>query len=478
MNTKTQNRRVFLKKAAALLQALPVSDISIPALLTANNLSFAQSSSGALVWSMIGSAATANNMPSSIYSFCKLPSGAFLPNGSTPIIQCCDITYFPCHDAAFKYLKILGYDSTGAIVTNTTIPFSDAVKSISPAPSTNGSQMIFTGFSGISTAVNFIDIGLPDKFNVSVDDVNYISNLCNLDLSIAEAKALVSALSGLCCGSIMVGPSSISKRSAVGMTTGGFIGGVIGMIFGAMMGGPPGAAAGFAVGAASGANVGAALSNREYYEIPTSTELNKAIIKVRNLRGPFAKSSLIEDLITYNYPQYGSTLIPYAGALAMTSNGTASVYYPLKGAISPPVTNVAPYITASGRTIYKYIFVIVESKGFYEMRIHPDDFYPDAVTAAARINHSQLTEGSRIFALFGTTDQQVWGAGQLYIENGTIIGIDSRSGHYFRSFIGQDAVVISNAINCLNYLGYNTNNLVCSNQEDCGNWLSIIPDAY
>jgi hypothetical protein len=84
--------------------------------------------------------------------------------------------------------------------------------------------------------------------------------------------------------------------------------------------------------------------------------------------------------------------------------------------------------------------------------MHPEDCYlhgPD------RINHSQLSEGTRFAALMGLPSMQVYAAGSLYLLNGQIIGIDSRTGHYYWSFDGKDQEDINAALDFTVLLGYN-----------------------
>jgi hypothetical protein len=116
--------------------------------------------------------------------------------------------------------------------------------------------------------------------------------------------------------------------------------------------------------------------------------------------------------------------------------------------------------------VAKYIFVIVKSNETingqpgYQMRINPEDFYPDSFPAKDRVNHSQLSEGYRFWALVGEPHMQVYAAGSLYatvvnpVGKQKIVGIDTRTGHYFRSFKGHDQEISDATLKFLSNLGY------------------------
>ena len=75
-----------------------------------------------------------------------------------------------------------------------------------------------------------------------------------------------------------------------------------------------------------------------------------------------------------------------------------------------------------------------------------------------RVNHSQLSEGYRFWALVGYPHMQVYAAGSLYVDitNKKLLGIDTRTGHYFKSFKGQDEAVNDATFGFLRDLGYDT----------------------
>ena len=126
----------------------------------------------------------------------------------------------------------------------------------------------------------------------------------------------------------------------------------------------------------------------------------------------------------------------------------------------------------NGIQVTKYIFIIVQTNETteghpgYQMRINPEDFYPDSWPATQRVNHSQLSEGYRFWALMGHPHMQVYAAGSLYVDitNKKLLGIDTRTGHYFRSFQGQDQAVSDATFGFLKNLGYDTSAM--KNQVD------------
>ena len=151
------------------------------------------------------------------------------------------------------------------------------------------------------------------------------------------------------------------------------------------------------------------------------------------------------------------------------SASSPQAYSPAKQAISdlPRDPRYNSLKLTNGVEVTKYIFVIIQTDDTvngnpgYQMRINPEDFYPDSWPANQRINHSQLSEGYRFWALVGNPHMQVYAAGSLYVDitNKKLLGIDTRTGHYFRSFQGQDQAVNDATLGFLANLGYDTSSM-------------------
>lgn len=182
---------------------------------------------------------------------------------------------------------------------------------------------------------------------------------------------------------------------------------------------------------------------------------------------------MIENITDAPFPRYGE--LPYSGAI--TKLGSASspkAYSPATKAIGdfPRDPRYRPARLQNGIQVTKYIFIIVQTDRTtnghpgYQMRINPEDFYPDTWPANQRVNHSQLSEGYRFWALMGHPDMQVYAAGSLYVDitKKKLLGIDTRTGHYFRSFMGQDQAVSDATFGFLHNLGYDTSDM--KNQVD------------
>jgi hypothetical protein len=110
--------------------------------------------------------------------------------------------------------------------------------------------------------------------------------------------------------------------------------------------------------------------------------------------------------------------------------------------------------------VYRVIFVVCHvpdhsknGKEAYQLRIHPESFH---VHDNLRINHTQLTLGSRFAALIGVGTMEVYGAGNLYFLNKKLVAIDTTSGHYFTAFNHQDNAVIDATLGFISALGYHT----------------------
>ena len=181
--------------------------------------------------------------------------------------------------------------------------------------------------------------------------------------------------------------------------------------------------------------------------------------------GPFNNTGVGENVFDSPFPRYAE--LPYSGAI--TKPGSASspqAYSPATKAIGalPRDPRYKALQLQNGIQVTKYIFVIIQTDKTvngnpgYQMRINPEDFFPDSWPANQRVNHSQLSEGYRFWALVGHPHMQVYGAGSLYVDitNKRLLGIDTRTGHYFKSFQGQDQAVNDATFGFLKSLGYDT----------------------
>jgi len=249
---------------------------------------------------------------------------------------------------------------------------------------------------------------------------------------------------------------------------GAVIGGVIGAAAGAVLAGPAGASAGMFIGAAIGADIGLKvdLDAGAYHYTPSPLERETYLHIPDFPFGPLPNTGLYENLFDLPFARYGG--IPYAGALAEpAAGGTVHMYYPTLGRITAPdLTRYPPMSTTRGK-VYKFIFVIVKVSDpldpaipAYQLRMHPDDFYPSAIAANERINHSQLSDGWRYGALLGLDSMQVYAAGTLYLLNNQLVGIDSRTGHYFWAFAGRDQEDINAALLFIGNIGYRTDGIL------------------
>lgn len=175
-----------------------------------------------------------------------------------------------------------------------------------------------------------------------------------------------------------------------------------------------------------------------------------------------------ENIFDSPFPRYQD--LPYSAAV--TKLGTKfypQAYSPATKAIGafPRDPRYKALPLRNGVLVVKYIFVIVktdekvEDEPGYQMRINPEDFYPDTWPATQRVNHSQLSEGYRFWALVGHPHMQVYAAGNLYVDvtSQTLLGIDTRTGHYYSSFVGHDREVNDATLGFLRNLGYPTDNV-------------------
>ncbi|KAI1786067.1 hypothetical protein LXA43DRAFT_1065370 [Ganoderma leucocontextum] len=310
------------------------------------------------------------------------------------------------------------------------------------------------------------------------DDFLFLAQYFNVPLSDSEATALANAMPvidcSLCCP--MQGTDSASdrvKRSTVGAVVGSFLGGLLGAIGGFFIGGPLGIGPGLFAGSAAGIAIGAAVpegggASLGQYTLSSLEEQFSLIGYAKFPCGPFANTGVGENIFDMPFPRYAE--LPYSGAI--TTPGSASsprAYSPATKAIGdfPRDPRYNPRTLHNGVQITKYIFVIIQTDETvdgnpgYQMRINPEDFYPDSWPAKQRVNHSQLSEGYRFWALVGNPHMQVYAAGSLYVDitNKKLVGIDTRTGHYFKSFYGNNQAVNDATFGFLKNLGYDTSTM-------------------
>jgi hypothetical protein len=407
----------------------------------------------------------------------SIPSGLRLspnaPANAYPVVQWGEYTYWP-----FSYgdgrasTAIVAYDHLGNMVRLWNVSGVAAVQSVAVDP--QAETVVLNGAGGPATiGWDTLDIAYTTCYQASVDDLVAVAAAYGLPLTQQDAVALAAALPMFSCANCgMHAKPNLAARS---LSAGGFwsgavgsiVGGIIGAAAGALIGGPMGAIAGFTIGSAVGLQIGinVDLNPPTYIYTPGSLEVQTFVYMSSFPIGPFPNTGLRENLFDLPFPRYGQ--IDVAGAVAPPVRNMLQVYYPTQGKILGPILGkYPPYRTPQGN-VYKFIFVIVqvpnESKGgqpAYQLRIHPEDFYPDTIRASDRVNHSQLSEGTRFAALLGQDSMQVYAAGSLYLLNGQIMGIDSRTGHYYWSFNGKDQADIDATLGLLQSLGYQTSTVL------------------
>lgn len=520
LQAASPSRRSFLSHSGAL--GLAISLQSVTKMAWALEASSAEDASISMIRNIAISQTDKNNpvpisnipdknfpygMPSGNYSYIKLDtplpvlSGCLTSDGksyATPIIDCCSCTYLFLIKKTNKshYIRVVSYAPGGAKIFDKDFDTRiSANLSSGQAPIRGVTAVDMTSYpgniglklsNGVIVKIPIGEIGLP-SYKITTADIEYVASYLNLNISITDIQALVSAFPIVNC-SIFLTEKQINRtrtpRSVATVAVGSLIGSVIFGVIGGILFGPPGAAAGVALGGALGAQIGLHVDlsslGGSSHSIPSSSqEATNTFIKNVVLSGPYQKSSLYEDLITMPYKRYGE--LPYAGALSKAAPGSQSVkaWYPSDNAANnlKTMSGIKPY-DLRGREeiikVYKYIYVIVKQNGgdgAFQIRTHPEDFYPDTIRASDRVNHSQLTSGSRLLSLFGDTGEEIYGAGSLYVADAKLIGIDTRTGHYFSSFRGQDKSIVNNTKECLKKLGYNLDGIQCESEESCGIFL-------
>lgn len=150
----------------------------------------------------------------------------------------------------------------------------------------------------------------------------------------------------------------------------------------------------------------------------------------------------------------------------------------------PYNTALRPQTASNGDPIGKYAFVIVSVGGGsgngttagsldtdFQMRIHPEEFYPAAAWGFNCIMRDALLATYRLWSLAGEPDAKIYAAGNIYVNltRGKIIGLDTRSAHFFKAFEGHDMVIAEDTAELLCKLGYDTRGLEL--YDDMWMWL-------
>jgi uncharacterized protein YcfJ len=374
-----------------------------------------------------------------------------------PIIVCCRNTYW-----VYAFLNnsilmnIVQYDPNGVIVKQWVKQGARYLWSITSDDAQKTVNFIGQGRATIN--MTWDELGLL-KFKATADDILYIAQAYNLTISQQDATRLAAALPEFNCSNC----TGSVKRSATltSWTVGAIIGGFVGGAVGAILGGPAGAAAGAAIGAASGANFGLTIPEPPAPSIPVpiSQESQTYVFRSSYPVGPFDNGAVFEDLFRWNFPRYGNS--EWASAIGPAKGvNKINMWYPVQRQFLDPLCNYPSITGPTGRPMFKFIFVVVQVSNVnhngnpaYQVRTSCQEF---CLNAPDRLNHSQLSEGGRFAALMGAKTMQVFGAGSLYIEDGEIVGMDSRTGHYYYS-IGDEnnqSLMLNTVKSLLGDLGY------------------------
>ncbi|PIL23619.1 hypothetical protein GSI_14932 [Ganoderma sinense ZZ0214-1] len=291
-------------------------------------------------------------------------------------------------------------------------------------------------------------------------------------LSGTEAADLEKAMPQVNC-SLCCRMETGIKYAATTFIVGSFLGAVAGSLSGFLIGGRDGDAYARDAGHAAGAAIGVAMPSSPYkgdYKLSTLEQKHSLVGYATFPCGPFDNKGVREDIFNAPFPRYGE--LPYSGAITTPgiASAPAQAYSPAKKTIGslPRDPRYSPLRLQNGVQVLKYIFVIVKTnetatdgKPGYQMRIHPEDFYPDAWPANQHVEHRQVTEGYRFWALVDNARMEVHAAGNLYVDvaDDKLLGIDTRAGHYFRSFQGQDLAVNDATLWFLSSLGYDKSSM-------------------
>ncbi len=391
-----------------------------------------------------------------------------------PVLTCCQYSYW-----AYSFvdnrdaLDIVLYDPFGGFVKRWERP---GARYLSAIVTDNSARSVsFVGQGGREVTMSWADLGLME-YRAGPSDLMELARFYHLPLTTSEAQQLAARLPPFSCATCStdspdIGNPEAAKRDLATWQVGAVLGGLVGGAIGALIGGPPAAALGASVGAQYGAGIGQtatapgvpgakstpAWGDMEYGE--TFAFMDNYPI------GPFGNTGLRENLFDWEFPRFRE--LPDAGAVAKPDGANKlRVWYPMQSKFGAGIPVYPPHEHSEG-DIHKFIFVIVRipavtfhGRPAYQMRLYSDSFYPDTIPATERINHSQLSEGGRFAALLGYQSMEVFGAGTLYVQNGVIIGMDSRTGHYYWSFYGKDDQMLQASFQFLDQLGYDSSHFV------------------
>lgn len=414
------------------------------------------------------------------------------PDGATvsstyPILTCNGNTYW-----AYDYadgrdaMNIVMYDYSGNIVNQWSKSGAKNIWAVASDPNTR--TVSFVGKGSASVSMSWDELQLT-SYKLTADDLLYVAQQYGLDLSQDDANTLAATLPMVscetCCSSNPASASQMPRQLGVephtaspaleavqAWTVGALVGGLALAGAGAVVAGPFGFAIGLGIGMTLGANIGQGVALTLYTEpYPASqAEADATYIETKGIAGgPYSNGGLYGDLLHFNFPRYGKA--PLAGSLGRAASGNkVQVWYPASGtkALEPLNKDLAkmnnvPWELAQYTTVYQYMFVIVkvkdEASGYqtFQIRINPEE--NDNVSGSVRINHSQLTEGSYWAALLGYPEMQCYGAGVIYVSDDQIVGVNTKTGHYYVSIGDQERIVIDNLNTLLGDFGYNMSNV-------------------
>nr|VWP02530.1 Beta-lactamase (EC [Ganoderma boninense] len=254
------------------------------------------------------------------------------------------------------------------------------------------------------------------------DNFLFLAQYLNVTLSDANAAALAKAMPqidcSLCCrmkGTYTEDSSSGRvKRSPTGIIVGSLLGGIFGAIAGFFIGDPVGAFTAMVAGYAAGGAIGGSIpssSDKGQYALSALEKQNSLVGYSKFPIGPFNNAGIGENVFDAPFPRYAE--LPYSGAI--TKPGSAS----LPQAYLPRDPRYKALTLTNGVQVTKDIFVIIQ------------------------------------------TDETVYAAGSLYVDitKKKLLGIDTPTGHYFKSFQGQDQAVNDATFGFLKNLGYDTSSM-------------------
>ncbi len=357
----------------------------------------------------------------------------------------------------------------------------------------DGNQYVRYDFSNLKLVSGYpYDwTGCELSHQVTVEDVEAVADAYGIPITTDEAQQIVEALPLIDCDYFA---SSSRRRTLVPQSLLGiFKESVIASAIGCAIGATATAVFTLGIGAGAGCALGAGLSLAvvniattqlpdvsadRYDHSPIDEEKTTYIYYDSFPSGPFQNINWLQDLEKVSqFPIYGE--IPLCGAIEPPNGDsqTVQVWYPESKSTNEiqhdPRYKAMPLIINVGNDpdaeYYKYIFIIVaideqNEDGFqaYQLRINPEDPYQgEGLDIYKRVTHSQLTTGSRLYAMMFNGPMEVYAAGQLYIgsEDNEIKGIDTKSGHYHSGWNGNDQEIIDNTKDFLSKLGYDMTNV-------------------